>query len=51
MFPVVKLSARELIEIVSSATDVVPTGTMAVSGLHSIPESVWDDFRHWIDAI
>jgi len=47
----IELSERELFEFVSSVTDVVPTAPMAVSEWNSVPESVWEDFRHWIDTI
>ncbi len=46
-----ELSERELFEFVSSVTDVEPIATSAVFEWGSVPESVWDDFRHWIDAI
>ncbi|APZ95908.1 FG-GAP repeat protein [Fuerstiella marisgermanici] len=50
-FAGIELSERELFEFVRSVTDVVPNAPTAVSEWNSVPQSVWDDFRHWIDAI
>ncbi|MEO2013994.1 MAG: hypothetical protein ABGZ53_06445 [Fuerstiella sp.] len=49
--PTLKLSEQDLFESVSSVEESLSTGAPAVSSSDSISETVWEDFRQWIDAI
>jgi len=44
-------SDRDLFASVNSGKEAVPTIATAITTPHAVSETVWEDFRHWIDAI